>query len=444
MRDHPKATPRRRPYRNRRGESESGIYTIETVRDGVMFEIGWRDAEGKQRWRRRVDQTGPLLKTVTAARAELAKVLAAKGRGERMAVDPRLTFDAAADAWWTARATRTRPGTQDIYGRHLRLHLRPMFGPRRVVDITPDDVARFIATQETAGLKGWTIKGQVGVLGRVFKYAIRHLGVRAENPVQLLERAERPKVEDEEKRILSPAEMTRLLATIEDEFRLVFEFASETGARLAEVLGIVWGELDLTPSPTSTFTHQLDRKDERQSLKTKRSRRVLEITPALASKLRAHKIGSAYSGPHDFVFATSRGTGHDHRNIAGRVLGRAVKRAGLEAVMRGDVVVLKAPTFHDLRHTHASALIAAGWDIEEVSARLGHADVSTTMRIYTHAYDAANRSESRRGRLAALYGTDTEAHAEAEEGVRLAKSANGAVSGVARIDAAKSNRARKA
>jgi integrase len=96
-------------------------------------------------------------------------------------------------------------------------------------------------------------------------------------------------------------------------------------------------------------------------------------------------------------------TGPRHRNIAGRVLTRAVKRAGLSAVKRDGVVVEYAPTFHSLRHSHGSALIAEGWDIEEVSAGLGHANIGTTQRIYVHAYDAARRSEQRRNRLAALY-----------------------------------------
>src|SRR4051812_3262463 len=117
------AQARRTPYVNGKGAGERGIYTVETARDGLVFEIGWRDAQGKQRWRRRVDQSGELLRTIAAARAELAKVLAAKGRGERVAQNPRLKFNEAADAWWEARAVRLKPGTQDIYGRHLRLHL---------------------------------------------------------------------------------------------------------------------------------------------------------------------------------------------------------------------------------------------------------------------------------------------------------------------------------
>jgi integrase len=116
--------------------------------------------------------------------------------------------------------------------------------------------------------------------------------------------------------------------------------------------------------------------------------------------LEALHFGStARSTPHDLVFTTLAGTGHDHRNIAGRVLRRAVRNAGVGAVVRDGTVIQPAPTFHSLRHSHASALIAAGWDIEEVSARLGHANVSTTQLIYVHAFDAARRSD----RLAALY-----------------------------------------
>jgi hypothetical protein len=51
-------------------------------------------------------------------------------------------------------------------------------------------------------------------------------------------------------------------------------------------------------------------------------------------------------------------------------------------VKRDGQVVQYAPTFHSLRHTHASALIADGMDVAEVSARLGHADVETTLRAY--------------------------------------------------------------
>jgi integrase len=48
-------------------------------------------------------------------------------------------------------------------------------------------------------------------------------------------------------------------------------------------------------------------------------------------------------------------------------------------------------TFHALRHSHASALIAAGVDIVTVSRRLGHGSPAITLRVYAHAFAEADR-----------------------------------------------------
>lgn len=45
---------------------------------------------------------------------------------------------------------------------------------------------------------------------------------------------------------------------------------------------------------------------------------------------------------------------------------------------------IKNKGFHCFRHTHASELISAGIPIQEVSKRLGHAKISTTLDIYSH------------------------------------------------------------
>jgi hypothetical protein len=75
----------------RRERVERGIYR----RPDGKLEIGFRDAQGKQRWR--VVDGG-----ITAARAQLATEHAKRARGERVAADPRLRFNDAADAWWNA------------------------------------------------------------------------------------------------------------------------------------------------------------------------------------------------------------------------------------------------------------------------------------------------------------------------------------------------------
>ena len=168
---------------------------------------------------------------------------------------------------------------------------------------------------------------------------------------------------------------------MDDCYRLLFELTAETGARLCEVLGLIWAEVDLDQQ-TIEFTHQLDRKGNRALLKTARARRYLEITPQLTSRLRAAKLAAFKTGDYDFVFVSRTGTPRDHRNIGGRVLARAVDKAELGPIERDGKVLEPSPTFHNLCHSHGSVLSAAGWDIKEVSARLGHANVSTTARIY--------------------------------------------------------------
>jgi hypothetical protein len=74
-------------------------------------------------------------------------------------------------------------------------------------------------------------------------------------------------------------------------------------------------------------------------LKTPRSLRTIEITPALAAELRKHRLAAPAlrSSDHDFVFLSRAGTACDHRNVGGRVLERALKAAKLSAVERDGV-----------------------------------------------------------------------------------------------------------
>ena len=53
---------------------------------------------------------------------------------------------------------------------------------------------------------------------------------------------------------------------------------------------------------------------------------------------------------------------------------------------------LPAVTFHALRHTHASALIASGVDVVTISRRLGHSSPKVTLDVYAHLFRSTDRS----------------------------------------------------
>lgn len=97
--------------------------------------------------------------------------------------------------------------------------------------------------------------------------------------------------------------------------------------------------------------------------------------------LRRHKVrqaeqrlavGSLWQD-HGLVFATAFGRPLDGNNIRARSFARLLERAEL-LPMR----------FHALRHAAATLLMAEGVPIKAVSELLGHSDIATTLRIYSH------------------------------------------------------------
>jgi integrase len=89
--------------------------------------------------------------------------------------------------------------------------------------------------------------------------------------------------------------------------------------------------------------------------------------------------------PSALVFASRSGSGVE-RKVAREALKRAVKAAGIAP---------PEPTLHDLRHSHASMLIALDVSVVDVQRRLGHRKPDTTLRVYAHQwkYREARRSE---------------------------------------------------
>jgi integrase len=356
-------------------------------RRGDRLEIAWRDGQGKQR--RRVVDGG-----IMAARRALDVEKGKRGQGDRAAADPRLTFNRAADAWYDEHVlANLRPASQSAARSSLK-HLRAAFGTRRLTAIEPRDVAHFIRKRKAAGAADNTVRANVHTLSGIFRFASRHLGYQGTNPCAVLDRRERPTTEPvTETRALTSDEIARLMDATLPADALLVELALSTGMRMSEILGLAWGDLELTDTPAIDVAAQLSRYGERgvrAPVKSKRGRRRVVITRDLARKLAAAKLLAARSGDGDYVFASRVGVPRG-QGTQGRRFAQAVGRAGID-----DGI-----TFHFLRHTHGSQLIAAGWDVAAVAARLGDS-IQTVMTTYAHEFDAHRREAEQREQLAAL------------------------------------------
>jgi integrase len=118
--------------------------------------------------------------------------------------------------------------------------------------------------------------------------------------------------------------------------------------------------------------------------KTRAGRRTISIPPSTVAELGQHrrrqleirmKLGLGKPGPDELVFCD-----HEDRPLRGDRVTLMWKRA------ISGIPDFPKVKFHSLRHTHASALIAAGIDVVTVSKRLGHSTPALTLRVYAHMF----------------------------------------------------------
>jgi len=280
--------------------------------------------------------------------------------------------------------------------------------------ITVDTVAMLIRELRAEEKAEWTISAVLKAATRTFKFAKRRMGWHGENPCEGLENTERPRTGTTlARRIFSSEELEAAVAAAHPPFKLLFLTAAVSGARLSELLGLRWQDLDLSDPTDATvhFEHQVDRKGVLSPLKTEESRRTVELPRQLAAFLLRHKAESRFSTSTSFVFSTRSGRPLGQRNVL-RELRRAMKTAvtpkGYPAfpALHEDTEVPRGtvPNFHSFRHTAASMAIADGDGTEEVSWMLGHKNSTITRAVYVQEVKSAERRAKLRGRMEARHG----------------------------------------
>lgn len=130
---------------------------------------------------------------------------------------------------------------------------------------------------------------------------------------------------------------------------------------------------------------------EVSELKTRRSRRILYLTPGIVQVLNEHadrqkkeRLASSQWQDQGFIFTSSVGTPLDPDNFS-KDFRRLCKQAGL-----GDWHP------HEARHSAASAMLAQGVQLEVVSEVLGHSSIYITKDVYGHLVEGAKRDAAER------------------------------------------------
>jgi integrase len=219
------------------------------------------------------------------------------------------------------------------------------------------------------------------MLHGVFKRAVRDR-VIAYNPCA---ETELPKVVARKTRTLTPEEFQRLLAAIPDRFKLLVLTEIETGLRWGELVALRPRHVDflrrtinveetivevskrVSPTGERMIVKPYPKDDEPRTLGVRQP-----LLDALAARIAALGLDR-----DDLLFPSTETAG-------GRPLSRNTfrSRVWLPAVEKAQIGF--GVRMHDLRHAHASWLLAGGADLKGVMDRMGHAQIQTTQK-YLHA-----------------------------------------------------------
>jgi len=153
------------------------------------------------------------------------------------------------------------------------------------------------------------------------------------------------------------------------------ELALYCGLRLGEVFGLRVQDVGYD-SNSITICNSLQAIGSKlidSPLKTEKSYRTIGVPKEIIDRLPHPKDG--------YIFHTKDGNAISPNNFH-RAWAKLLNEAGLDTHLH----------FHALRHTHATKLIAAGVPIPNVSRRLGHSNITTTLNIYTHPDETAERT----------------------------------------------------
>jgi integrase len=203
--------------------------------------------------------------------------------------------------------------------------------------------------------------------------------------------ADVPAVARPKLRVWSP-EQTRafLNAVASDRLFAAWLLAATTGMRRGELLGLRWADVDLNAGVLRVAQARVRAGNQvvAGEPKTARGRRTIALDPATVAALRQHRKRQTeerlLAGPRHtdsgLVFTMPDGS-PIHPNRFGLWFRRRTRTAGLPAIR-----------LHDMRHSYATAGLAAGVPPKVMSERLGHATVAFTLDTYTSALPAMDKS----------------------------------------------------
>lgn len=306
-----------------------------------------------------------------------------------------LLFKEIAQAWQAAAWEKIREGTQSCYDSAYNRAV-DRFGNCPAADIEPHEIATHLQTLKTQGLSASTIKKQKVVYKQIFQYALMDKAFSKQikhNPVLYVSLPDNlPKAKVRE------APEDEIVKAIREKantayFGLFAFFLICTGFRRGEALAVQWRDIDFkkgTITCGETISHRSGTAKAAPP-KTVSGYRTVPLLDELSAVLKR----PAEAADTDYVFFGEDPAKPMPQSTYDRRwrhycidMGFVTDEPETRTSTQGKVYVVHnykpSLTAHDLRHGYATMLFEAGVDAYTAMTLLGHAEIETTMAIYTH------------------------------------------------------------
>lgn len=318
----------------------------------------------------------------------------------------KLTVEEWLKVWEQEYLVGVKPFTKLNYTQHIRNHIIPALGNRKIQQLSGPDIQRFYnqllreggkirchdkdgnilkkdgkPVYESAPLSAKTVKNIHGVLHKALEKTVK-LGYIRTNPADSCELG---RVEKKEIRPLDSEDITRLMEAVQNHpFRALFLTTLFTGMRRGEVCGLRWDCVDLEHG-TITINKQLQnipgQPGSYRLVSTKNGKgRTLKVSHFVVDLLCQQK--AEQEKMRRLVGELWHNEGYVFCNAVGEHLSPSTVYHNFKRIA-SDIGMPDA-RLHDLRHSYAVASLRAGDDIKTVQSNLGHHTASFTLDVYGH------------------------------------------------------------
>jgi integrase len=325
--------------------------------------------------------------TKRQAQERLTQLLAARDNGT--AVSPSAITAAEYFHSWLDGHHGLSPKTLERYRQVVKFEIAPHLGTTPLQCLRPAQIHDWHAILLREGghrgqpLKTHTVAHAHRVLHRGLARAVQ-LELVARNVASAISP---PKLEAPEVVILTADQMADALARLDGQpLHPIVAFALGTGMRRGEICALAWNALDLDAGlvRVEQSLEQTSAGLRFKPPKSRHGRRTISLPANVMNIMHEHRrqqlelrlaLGLGRLGADDLVFPHPAKGGPYPPDSLSRAFSRLMVAHGLPPIH-----------FHALRHSHASALIAAGLDVVSVSRRLGHGSAAITLNVYAHLF----------------------------------------------------------